>query len=215
MSTVSILRNAELVFLDFDGVIKESLEVKARAFVSLFRYMPSSFQERVMRHHLAHGGVSRYEKIREYLSWTTASVTEERVNELASEFSSLIISGVLNSPYVPGALEFIKAFSNQKKLILLTATPHDEICVILDSLGIASRFFSVYGYPSTKCESIRYELDRLKVAPMRSVLFGDSTQDLRAAMSCAIPFVLRTTPHNNSLRESYDLRCIRDFEVLL
>ena len=215
MSPISILNNAELVFLDFDGVIKESVEVKANAFVSLFRYMPSSFQERVLEHHLAHGGVSRYDKIREYLSWTMASVTEERVNELAVEFSSLIIAEVLNAPYVPGALQFINVFSNQKKLILLTATPHDEICIILDLLGIASCFFSIYGYPSAKDDSIRYELDRLKVSPKRSVLFGDSSQDLRAATSCAIPFVLRATPYNHSLIESYNLKCIRDFEVLL
>ena len=215
MSPISALSNAEIVFLDFDGVIKESVEVKARAFVSLFRHMPSSFQERVLKHHLAHGGVSRYAKIKEYLSWITASVTEESVNELASEFSSIIITEVLKSPYVPGALEFINAFSSQKKLILLTATPHDEICAILDSLGITSSFFSVYGYPSSKSESIRFELERLDVSPMSSVLFGDSSQDLRAATSCAVPFVLRVTPYNNPLRESYDLTCIRDFEELL
>ena len=215
MLPVSLLSNAELIFLDFDGVIKESVEAKARAFVYLFRHMSTSFQERVLVHHLAHGGVSRYEKIREYLSWTSASVTEEIVSELASEFSSIIISEVLKSPYVPGAYQFINAFSSRKKLILLTATPQNEISVILDSLGITSSFMSVYGYPSSKSESIRFELERLNVSPMSSVLIGDSAQDLRAATSCAVPFVLRVTPYNNPLRESYDLTCIRDFEELL
>ena len=43
----------ELVFWDFDGVIKESVSVKTDAFVDLFRPFGSDVCEQVRKHHLA------------------------------------------------------------------------------------------------------------------------------------------------------------------
>ena len=49
---------------DFDGVIKDSVRVKSDAFVLLYASEGEEFQKRVEEYHLAHGGISRYEKFR-------------------------------------------------------------------------------------------------------------------------------------------------------
>ena len=52
----------------FDGVIKESVSVKTDAFVDLFRPYGRDVCEQVRKHHLANGGMSRYQKMPTYLN---------------------------------------------------------------------------------------------------------------------------------------------------
>ena len=46
----------ELVFWDFDGVIKESVSVKTDAFLELFKPYGSKICEKVKSHHIENGG---------------------------------------------------------------------------------------------------------------------------------------------------------------
>ena len=57
----------DLIFWDFDGVIKESVSVKTDAYVELFSLYGSDICKQVRKHHLANGGMSRYDKIPLYL----------------------------------------------------------------------------------------------------------------------------------------------------
>ena len=58
------IKNAKIIFWDFDGVIKDSVPVKGEAFRKLFIKYGSDISEKVVDHHYKNGGVSRYEKIR-------------------------------------------------------------------------------------------------------------------------------------------------------
>ena len=60
---VDFLSKFDVIFWDFDGVIKESVQVKAEAYVALFSGHGIEVQQKVREHHLQHGGMSRYEKI--------------------------------------------------------------------------------------------------------------------------------------------------------
>ena len=59
----------DLIFWDFDGVIKESVSVKTDAYLELFRPYGSDVCKQVKNHHLANGGMSRFDKIPLYLKW--------------------------------------------------------------------------------------------------------------------------------------------------
>ncbi|MBK6632552.1 MAG: hypothetical protein IPG33_16790 [Betaproteobacteria bacterium] len=62
---MSTLRFDAIVF-DFDGVLAESVDVKTRAFASLYETYGADVVKQVVAWHLAHGGVSRYEKFRHF-----------------------------------------------------------------------------------------------------------------------------------------------------
>ena len=64
------------LFWDFDGVIKDSVDVKTCAFVSLFKNFGSEVLNQVVEHHEANGGVSRFEKMPLYLDWAGVKVKQ-------------------------------------------------------------------------------------------------------------------------------------------
>ena len=54
------------IIFDFDGVIAESVQVKSDAFAELYKPYGTEIVKKVVEHHEANGGMSRYEKIRFY-----------------------------------------------------------------------------------------------------------------------------------------------------
>ena len=50
---MGLLKGATLIFWDFDGVIKDSVEVKAEAFSRLFQPFGSGVVERIREHNHA------------------------------------------------------------------------------------------------------------------------------------------------------------------
>mgnify|MGYP006442502423 FL=1 len=135
-----LVNYSKVVFWDFDGVIKDSVEVKSIAFEKLFSIYGSKISNKVRAHHKKNGGVSRFDKIPLYMSWTNELVTNESVQNFCNQFSLLVKQSVVDSPWVPGFLEFIESNHNEKKHILVTATPKDEIEEILEKLDIKHFF---------------------------------------------------------------------------
>jgi beta-phosphoglucomutase-like phosphatase (HAD superfamily) len=76
--------NYKIVFWDFDGVIKESVEVKTNAFRDLFQSFGEEVMEKVTMHHINNGGMSRYKKIPIYLSYAGIQPTENIINEFCN-----------------------------------------------------------------------------------------------------------------------------------
>ena len=54
----------DAIFLDFDGVILESLNAKGEAFVELFSEQPKLLLEKILNHHLKNGSLPRSKKFR-------------------------------------------------------------------------------------------------------------------------------------------------------
>ena len=128
-----LVEQAEIIFWDFDGVIKDSVEVKSIAFERLFSDYGQNLVDRVREHHKRNGGVSRFEKIPLYLSWSNEEVTSKKNQEFCNRFSLLVKQSVIDSPWVHGFLEFIEHHHGVKKHILVTATPIEEIEEILQA----------------------------------------------------------------------------------
>ena len=80
--TKAIIKCASIVFWDFDGVIKDSVEVKAAAFERLFLPYGAEIARRVRQHHEAHGGMSRFDKVPLYLAWVMEYLKLSRQTEI-------------------------------------------------------------------------------------------------------------------------------------
>lgn len=198
-----ILRAATLVFWDFDGVIKDSVEVKTLAYETLFMPYGREVVARVRQHHEANGGVSRFEKIPLYLKWAGELGGDSQVAEFCDRFSKSVLQAVSDSPWVPGVCEFLLEHYAQQYFLLVTATPQDEIQQILDALNIAHCFREVHGAPKKKSNAIGNVLRRLKCDPDQALMVGDADTDLMAAEANAIRFLLRRTPLNLAIQATY------------
>ena len=208
---IALMKDAHLIFWDFDGVIKDSVEVKSRAYEELFSRWGAEFSGRVRHHHDANGGISRLEKIPLYLSWLGITATDEIIDELTKQFSNLVLESVLHSPWIPGAYEYLAKNHKSQLFVLVTATPEEEIKIILQQLEIEKFFFRVYGAPTKKSDAIKETLCDLNFSTASVLMIGDSESDLQAAYENSVPFLLRCTNANHALKKCHQGLKIGDF----
>jgi len=200
----NLLAGAEVVFWDFDGVIKESNEAKGDTFQDLFSTFGKEIADRVRRHHDENTGVSRYKKIPLYLEWSGIEPTDEVVDEYARAFASQVCGKVVSSPWVPGVINYIEKHHEQQKMIILTATPQQEIQQIVARLGVEKFFFDIAGYPESKMAGIRRILATTGIKPEDALIVGDSIGDYEAARTTGVPFILRLTRENRPMFGTYN-----------
>lgn len=208
----SILDRFETIFWDFDGVIKDSLQVKSLAFEKLFQPYGQEIARLVKTHHESNCGMSRYKKIPLYLSWAGEAVSEKLVEHLCEVFSESVKQAVIDSPWVPGVQEYLMNHCKEKYFILLTATPQHEIDEILRALEIKECFQDVFGAPIEKSEAIRSILEMKNISGGEALMIGDSEADLFAAKANSVHFLLRKTEQNISLQNEY---CVETVENLI
>ncbi len=203
------------IFFDFDGVLCESVQVKTEAFRQLYASYGQEVADAVVAYHQAHGGVSRYDKIRYYhktLLHTDISDTE--LQKWSNRFSELVMAGVIAAPEVPGTTSFLKEHWHQYTYWVITATPTDEIKAILTQKGWGTYFSGIFGSPEKKGHWARYILNAQKLDPTQVVFVGDALADKKAADDNGITFILRHTPDNKMLFTGYDGKSINDLSQL-
>lgn len=200
------------ILWDFDGVIAESVNVKTEAFYDMYLPFGKEIAEKVVEHHMANGGVSRFEKFRFYHdNFLGKKLSQEEINEMATKFSEVVLSKVVSSPYIPGVLEFIKSTQNKYRHYIISGTPHDEMNLIVEKRSIASYFISVMGSPKTKTDWIRTLVSNNELETTSSVFIGDATTDYNAARETGVHFVLREVEYNLELFSNYKGIRTKDF----
>jgi len=208
---MELLRTPKLIFWDFDGVIKDSGEVKTQAFVQLFGHHGAKFADRVRDHHETNGGMSRFEKIPRYLEWVGESATPELVDEYCRRFTQLTLQSVINAAWVPGVETFLRGNPYQQMHVVVTATPQEDIEKILTALNLRSCFMDVFGAPLSKQEAIHTTLVTGQIDPRHCLLIGDATADRDAAKANQVPFLLRRHAANGQVFKDYTGDSVEDF----
>ena len=188
------------VFIDFDGVIKDSVEIKSNAFMRLFDPFGQDVAIKVRNHHEENGGMSRYEKLPLYFRWAGKEPSDNLVKEYSKRFSKLVKQNVIDSEWVPGILDFFGKNFDKNTFLLVTSTPQFEIEEILLSLNIRIFFKEVIGAPTKKTDAIQMLLEKYFIAPESSVMIGDSISDYHAAKENGVLFLLRSTDLNKNLQ---------------
>lgn len=182
----------QAVFLDFDGVVVESADIKTEAFGRMFSSESLSARKRIARYHAEHMGVSRHVKFRHiYKTILRRPLGAAGERKLGRDFSRLVKDRVVNCPFVLGAERFLARWSDQAALHLVSGTPQIELRNIVAWRGLTKYFRGVYGSPRTKSDIVKELLRRGKYDRRRVVFVGDAMTDLREAARAEILFVGR------------------------
>jgi phosphoglycolate phosphatase-like HAD superfamily hydrolase len=205
------MRSFDTIFWDFDGVIKDSIEVKTMAYVQLFDSFGAQIPERVRAHHEANGGMSRFDKFPIYLDWAGLRPTLGLVNQYCDLFSVAVKQGVIDSPWVPGAERVLRNKRSGQMYILVSATPQDELELILQELQLTDCFGEIHGAPTKKSDAIAKVLASKKLNPKSCLMVGDAVADMEAAEDNKVLFLLRKHRSNKNLFVSYPGPYIEDF----
>lgn len=202
------------IFWDFDGVIKDSVEVKTQAYMQLVKPFGAAVAERVREHHEAHGGMSRFDKFPLYLQWAGEEPSPSRVSEFCDQFSQLVLQGVIDAPWVAGIEDYLRSNHHQQKFVLVSATPQDELEQILLALDLTKCFAEVFGAPTRKKDAIRMALAARGLDPHDCLMIGDARADLEAAEANQMPFLLRRHETNANVFADYTGISVKDFTAL-
>ncbi len=182
------------IIFDYDGVIAESVNVKTEAFSELYKPYGEDIVKKVTVHHKANGGISRFEKFKIYhKKFLGQDINQDKVDELASKFSQLVLQKVIDSPFVPGAYEFISDNYQNYDFFISTGTPTEEMEIILKTNNIRKFFIEVYGSPEKKDIHVRKILGKYGYKNNEVVFIGDALTDRNAARTNGILFIGRYT----------------------
>ena len=209
-----LVGTAVLVFWDFDGVIKDSVEVKTQAYFQLFEPFGSVVAEKVREHHEVHGGMSRFDKLPIYLQWAGLEPNQSTVSEYCEQFTQRVLQGVIDAPWVAGVERYLSSNSNQQAFILVSATPQDELEHILHVLDLTKCFAEVYGAPISKRDAIGKTLLARGLDKRDCLMIGDAQADLDAAVASKVPFLLRRHSSNTKVFAAYTGTSVEDFTTL-
>lgn len=182
----------EAIVFDFDGVLVESVDVKTRAFAELYRSHGEAVMEQVVAYHLAHGGVSRFEKFRHFHNaFLGLPLSPEEESRLGDEFSRLVEDTVVASPWVAGAKEFLDANWQRLPLYVASGTPEEELRRIVARRGMERYFRGVFGAPAKKGEILRRIAAERGCRPERLLMVGDAMTDYDGAIAATTAFLGR------------------------
>ncbi len=183
--------NYQAIFFDFDGVILDSVHVKTQAFSFMFRQYGPEIEKEVVEYHLSNGGMSRFKKFEYYYTQLLNKPLDHKIAvTLGNDFSRLSLQGVLESPFIPGALETLQELKQKKILcFIVSGTPDSELKLIVDKRGLAKYFSEIHGSPRKKDVIIKDIALRYKLVLQECLFVGDAMTDYEAAKSTGTKFL--------------------------
>lgn len=200
------------IIFDFDGVLVESADIKTQAYAELFKEYGHDVVEQVVQYNLVQGGLSRFEHFR-YIhnEILKRSLTEEEEIQLADRFSLLVERAVIDSPWVPGVIEFLTTYAGVIDFYIASGTPEEELLRIIEARKIKHYFKGIHGAPKTKASIITNILSESNLEAEEVVMIGDTMTDYEGAMSAGIPFIGRVV---NTMENFFPptIVSINDFE---
>lgn len=147
-----------------------------------------------MAYHHAHNAVNRHDKFRYIMERILKREFDGALaNDWAARFSSMTRDAIIACPHVAGALEFIRFFSETHPLHVASATPLDELTVILRDRGLNRYFKGVHGAPMPKKTMFEHIMKVEDARPADLLFIGDSREDYAAAKDAGCAFIGRNS----------------------
>ena len=203
------------IFFDFDGVIAESVSAKTQAFREMYSKHGTEISEKVVDYHINNGGVSRFEKFKYWeKEFFNRNLSKNEVQQLANEFSKLVLDKVIHSDEVDGVGEFLKKYYKTVKFWIITGTPTTEITIIADKRELKKYFLGIHGSPESKIFWSENILKEHNLNREETLFLGDATTDFDAAIHSNLHFALRDNEENCEIFKDYEGMRFSNFREL-
>tara|TARA_X000001036_G_C20498545_1_gene732894 strand:- start:257 stop:907 length:651 start_codon:yes stop_codon:yes gene_type:complete len=204
------------IIFDYDGVIAESNKVKSDAYEKMYSKYGTDVVKKVMNHHKNNGGISRFKKFKLYHKmFLSDEISDTKLNKLCEDYSKIVVSGVINSPYVDGVYNFISNNFEKYSFFISTGTPTNEIIEILEKKNIKVFFKEIYGSPDEKKFHVSEILKKFNFKRNEVIFVGDAISDRDAARLNKIKFIGRYTESEEIKNEKFIIKDFLNFDKFL
>ena len=176
------------VFMDCDGVIFDTNQLKCDAFrYALDRY-PRDAVEALVAWHKRTGGVSRYLKIEHFFRELCPVPDVDAASTRALlRFGEFCERGYETMTPRPEALAFAALAGGPDRVWVVSGSDEEELRKVFARQNIADRFADVHGSPVGKRAHLTRILAAQHVAPAEALFVGDGGGDWEAAEALGGP----------------------------
>ena len=117
------------------------------------------------------------------------NVSDEKVQELADKFSTIMRNELTNKKYLIGeTVEFIKANYQNYNFHIVSGSDEKELNYLCKELELSQYFKTIEGSPTCKNDLVKNILQKYSYNPKECILIGDSINDYEAANINGIKF---------------------------
>ena len=186
----------KVLFLDYDGVIVDSMGPKAEAIADAFA--PYSDDRAAIadgfHRHAGSGREAQFDRIYKDLTGEALDAPT-RARIVAAFLARIDAINDTVAPF-PGVHDFIVDQAAKRLVAVVTGVPADEASRQLDRFGLAASIASVHGATRETPKHVHMErvLDARGLTPADALFAGDSQTDMQQAALAGIPFVGIGTP---------------------
>ena len=186
----------KVLFLDYDGVIVDSMGPKAEAIADAFA--PHSDDRAAIadgfHRHAGSGREAQFDRI--YRGLTGEALDAPTRASIVDAFLERIDAINDAVGLFPGVHDFIVAQAARRLVVVVTGVPAEEASRQLARFGLASCLASVHGATREAPKHVHMErfLDARGLTPADALFAGDSQTDMHQAALAGVPFVGIGTP---------------------
>lgn len=190
------------IFWDFDGVILDSMPIRDYGFRKIFEEFDKELVDKLLKFHTLNGGLSRYVKIRYFYNTILGvEVSEEKVQELANRFSTIMKAELTNKKYlITETVKFIEKNYKNYNFHIVSGSDEKELNYLCKELGISNYFKTIEGSPTAKNDLVRNIIKIYNYDFKDCILIGDSINDYEAANVNTMKFY----GYNNAKLKKFD-----------
>lgn len=177
------------IIFDFDGVIKDSNNIKTEAFRGIYKNYDKNITNKIVQYHIENIGLSRYAKFKYIEEKILGNIYNDIIEKkLSNLFSEIVFSKILEANYVVGVIDFIKFLrKHDKRLFVASAAPEIELKKIIKAIELDDCFIAINGSPTKKVVAIRKIM--LTYPNSKTLFFGDALSDYLAAKKAKCDFI--------------------------
>lgn len=180
----------QIIFLDFDGVIMDSMDLKLDSYCKAFEGCGFS-REAIHQMQLASAGLSRVKTIPLiYLALAGKVMPEPLFQSALDKFTAHDEGSRAELTFKPGALEFLEAARAMRiYMAVVTGTPQVAIDRTITQFNLGVYFLKVCGTPGGKAEHLEEMMEAYRLDPAECWFVGDAIMDQKAAESAKVRFI--------------------------
>lgn len=207
------------IFLDFDGVIMDSMTLKFEAYrlaFDEFGFDPDALHKQ----QLLYAGLSRSRAVPlMYEALSGRAMPAEAQARVLRRFAEEDLRLRPQMRLLPGVKAFLQEAERRRvPLAVVTGTPQEVIDGTVDLFDLREFFREVHGYPPAKPEHLQGLLDRHGLRAEETIYVGDAVVDQKSAAAVGIPFVAVNTgddPFSPELPKVTELKALRELPAWL
>lgn len=186
-----IFRNIKNIIFDFDGVIIDSMDVRASGVSGVFSHYDKNLVDKFIEYYRYNAGLSKFIKIKYFYNEILGKdISDEKINEYSNQLSNIMKEKLVSKEIlIDDTFEFIKNNYRKFNFHIASGSEEVELRFLCDKLEISQYFKCINGAPLHKNDLVNKIIEENNYKREETIIIGDSINDFDAAEINNIGFV--------------------------